>query len=881
MVRFDKPCIKVAGAVAYFREHLAIGDYLSEEGKAEMTWFGTGAERLGLEGACRLDDFENVCRGFHPKTGERLSIRDKGPQRRVCFFGQISPPKDVSLLHLVGGDTRIAGWWDEAVKETLREMEAVAAARVRSRGANADRPTRNLVATLVTHDASRSLDPQLHTHVCILNATFDKDHGRWKSLQPSGLYRHQGYFREVCYNKLAERLTEAGYTLESARGLGFTIAGVPAELRERFSKRRRAILAQAHALGSRTQDALQRIASDSRDAKTTATAASLRSRWETEAGEHLQELRDAIAKADGRKPPAPLPSPHESILSAEAHVFERHSVIDDRLLLREALIAGRGRVPLDALKRALRAREEAGELLRSGDELASRAALDAEREYTGWAASQTNAHAPLGRPASLAKLGPDQKRAVRGVLASPSGIVILQGDAGTGKTRSLREIVAGIERSGGRVFGCAPSAGATDVLRHELTADAETLQLLLVSEDLQRRVHGRTLIVDEAGFVSTREMRDLCRLAGRNANRLLLVGDVKQHHSVEAGDALRCLQEYARVPVFRLTQIRRQTDAAFRKAVAQLAEGDALGAFNAFERLGAVQEEKTAPALFAAAATDYVRTVQSGATCLAISPVWEEIHGFTAEVRRQLRAAQRIGPDEQTRTTVSPLKWTQEERRRIANYHPGDILSFHGNSGAFQKHDSAVVLKREGNALLVRRPDGREHRLDPRRASGYSVGLAQTIPLARGDRLLIRANLKSANLKNGDLVEIASFAPDGSLHLQDGRSIPSWFQEFSHGYATTSHASQGKTVDRGLLFMGEAGIAAGNLKQAYVSNSRFRLSQRIFTTDKEAAREAMARPADRKLARELLRDSPEALPRRRWRALWAAQPAETLKPKAA
>jgi len=76
--------------------------------------------------------------------------------------------------------------------------------------------------------------------------------------------------------------------------------------------------------------------------------------------------------------------------------------------------------------------------------------------------------------------------------------------------------VAGIERAGGRVFGCAPSAGAADVLRKELTPEADTLQQLLVNESLQERVRGRTILVDEAGLVSVREMRDLCRLAARN-----------------------------------------------------------------------------------------------------------------------------------------------------------------------------------------------------------------------------------------------------------------------------------------------------------------------------------------------------------------------------
>jgi hypothetical protein len=725
---------------------------------------------------------------------------------------------------------------------------------------------------MVTHDASRSLDPQLHTHVCIMNVTYDEAEGRWQSVQPSGLYRHQGYFREVCYNKLAQRMAAAGYTLESVRGLGFNVAGVPPELRDRFSKRRRAILAHAKALGVATQDALQAIAGESRAAKTAATAADLRTGWQQEAGPALATLHEAVARADGRPKTGPFVSPRDAVMSAEAHVFERRSVVDDRLLLREALIAGRGQVSLDALKRAVVARERSGELVRSGDEIASREGLESEREFTGWAAAQPGRGRVLGKPPARMDLGPDQKAAMRGVLGSKAAVVILQGDAGTGKTSCLKTIVAGIEGAGGRVFGCAPSSGATDVLRHELTPEAETLQLLLVNEDLQRRVRGRVLVVDEAGFVSTREMRDLCRLAARNDNRLLLVGDIKQHHSVEAGDALRCLQEFARVPVFRLTEIRRQQDPAYRQAVARLARGDAFGAFHHFDRLGAVQEEKSPAALFARAANDYVRTVRAGKSCLAISPVWEEIHQFTHEVRRQLRAAGLLHSDERTCLTVHSLKWTQEERRRIGNYQPGDVLTFHRDYGAFAKHDAATVTRRDDDSLIVRRADGREHRIDPRRASGYTVGLAREIPVAEGDRLLIRANLKPSNLRNGDIVEVAGLASDGAIRLKDGRVLPDWFQEFSHGYATTSHAAQGKTVDRGILLMGEAGIAAGNLKQSYVSNSRFRESQMIYTTDKETARNAMMRTSDRKLARELI--GPEDDPsenRRNWRARWAAR----------
>jgi len=123
--------------------------------------------------------------------------------------------------------------------------------------------------------------------------------------------------------------------------------------------------------------------------------------------------------------------------------------------------------------------------------------------------------------------------------------------------------------------------------------------------------------------------------------------------------------------------------------------------------------------------------------------------------------------------------------------------------------------------------------------------------LMAGERLLIQSNCKEAKVKNGDIVEVASWDDTGAIKLKGGRQLPAYFRQFTYGYAITSHAAQGKTVDHGFLILGDEGMKAANLRQAYVSNSRFRMSQTIFTTDKKAAFAAMANPAERMLAMEL------------------------------
>jgi len=544
MVRFDKPCLRVSGALQYFSIHMAKQDYLTEKGQVEMTWYGQGAQKLGLSGVVNETHFSRLCAGKHPITNERLTMRDKGTKRRVCYFGQISAPKDVSIALLVGGDKRIEGWWKETVQETLSEIEQVTATRVRKLGAQTDRTTSNIIAGVVTHDTSRALDPQLHTHVCIMNATFDEVEKRWKGIQPSGYYRYESFFREVSYNKLAEKMIKAGYVLERGRTIGFNIRGFPPECREMFSKRREEIERVAAVEKTRNQDRLQSITVRTRAAKKQVDSDALKANWREESREHLPTVQKVIAQAAGVRRMEPI-SEGEAVASASEHHFERKSVVDERLLLREALIAGRGRVSLDQLRKEVNRQVESGTLLRHESQVTSKQAKDMEMAYITWTFQGRDQFAALGNASKLeTSLGDDQRAAVQAILASKDRLTILQGDAGTGKTTSLRAIVKGIEAQGSLVFVCAPSSGATDVLRQELTAQAETLQQLLVNVDLQQQLKGRVLIVDEAGLISTRQMHDLCVVAQQQGCRVLLVGDIKQGDRQEREGAFRTTRRW-------------------------------------------------------------------------------------------------------------------------------------------------------------------------------------------------------------------------------------------------------------------------------------------------------------------------------------------------
>ena len=852
MVRFDRPCCSVAGALDYFSEHMAKGDYLTQGGDVRMVWYGKGAEMLGLTGEVQAEHFARVCAGNHPETDKKLMVREKAG-RRVCYFSQISAPKDVSIALLVGGDKRIEQWWQESVQETLREIEAVTETRIRLGGRrDEDRVTGNMVAAVVTHDASRSLDPQVHTHLCVMNVTYDQVEKRWKGVQPSNFYRFQSFFREVSYNKLAQRMKEGGYEIEPSRKLGFDIKGFPEPVRKQFSKRREEILKKAKELGVTDQRSLLIIAATTRADKEKISSAELHSSWRKECGDSFEDIERVIRESQARSPGFVASTHHEAMDYAEEHLFERESVVNERILLREALVGGRGSVELDRLRQELERRIARGTLIRHEDEITSRDTLTMEAEFIHWSRSDWDKYARMGDERGIGEnLKREHREAVRKILRCRNRVIVFQGDAGTGKMTSLKEVLKGIEAGGGAVFACAPSSKATAELRDELTPEAETVQYLLVNRQLQQKIAHRTIIVDEAGLLSVRQMRDLCRLAKANKNRLILVGDIKQHRSVEAGDALRAVQKYCEVETVRLTEIKRQHDPAYRKVIEFLAAKEPYKAFVQLEKLGEVHEAKNASSLFERAAQDYLQTITSGKSCLAIAPVWSEIESFTDVVRKKLKARGLVSGSEREVMVTSSFRWTAAQRKRVENYKPGYVLQFHRETTAFAKDEAVRMVEVRGERLVVERENGDRWAFDPKRVHSFDVGEARKISVASGEKLLMQGNLKAAKIKNGDIVEVAGFDPDGSMRLKDGRASPRSFRQYTHGYATTSHAAQGRTVDRGILILGEAGIRTADLQQAYVSNSRFRERQTIYTTDLKAAKDAMASDTDRKLAHEL------------------------------
>jgi conjugative relaxase-like TrwC/TraI family protein len=871
----------LANAREYFEEHLCVGDYYDEGQRVSGEWQGLGAERLGLAGRVRADDFLRLCENQHPATSETLTQRlnttradgdGSAANRRIFYDFTFSPPKSVSLAGFLGEDTRVLEAHARAVKSALREFEAFASTRIRAGGEHSDRRTENFAAAIFTHATSRALDPHLHTHCIVFNATFDASENRWKALQNYELLRARKFAENAYYHELARELRGFGYRIRNLSRGDFQIDGIPAELCDRFSKRDAEIdkalaklLADKPELaGSNIAELRARLATEKRTRKQKYLSRDeLRAIWCAQLSQADRELLRGLTKpvTEEERQRTSI-SVAEAVQWAEEHLFDRNSVVLECQVWQEALGRARGEdFSLAELKQLTERRGYIRDADRPG-ELTKRDVLLREWEIVKTAKEGIGDCWPLvpnPHPANP-KLDDEQRKALDGLLGSTNLVSVFRGGAGTGKSFVLHELVRQIQQSGRPVTVLAPQRQqVVDMEKAGFPSPATVASLLTKAELPERAV----IVVDEAGQIGGRQMLALLRLAKERYARVVLSGDTRQHGAVEASDALLAIERHARVKPVELHKIRRQDPGLardnserasikrYRSAVEAAAAGRLAESFKRLDQMGAVvgcgfgeQADKLAD--------EYVRLAALNASAVVVSQTWGEVHRVNARVRETLKAKGLLGASDATVQALERVDLTNAQKRDERFYPQAAVIVFNQKvreADAGAKGKLSGILK---TGLLVE-VGGRFVTVSNKMLDRISVCQTHEIAVAPGERLHLKANRKLASggcFTNGELVAVKSVRGDGSIELADGRVLDASFREFLPGYAVTSYGSQGKTVDY-VLFSDSTIKAATNSQQWYVTISRGRRGIRIFTPDKEQLRENVTRSGHRPLALEL------------------------------
>lgn len=878
------------GAKKYFDEGLSReGDYyLGTEQEIPGRWGGRAAEMLGLSGQVNRESFHALIDNRHPATGEQLTARN-AEGRRCGYDFTFNANKSVSAVYELTGDDAILSAFRVAVRETMEEIEADMQTRVRKGKQDVDRRTGNLVYGEFIHRTTRPPkstglpEPHLHAHCYVLNMTFDDKESRWKAGQFGGIKRDAPYYEAAFHARLAGNLAGLGYGIER-HAKGWEIAGVPKSVLDKFSNRTAEIEAEAKAKGITSAKAKDQLGAKTRSRKRKDVGMeALREEW---AGRLTQDEWAALNGAAGGGSGAsafalrasvdrPEISDRQAMDYALAHGFERHSVVTEREVMALALRHGVGSVTVEGVRREASRSDVIAREMEGRKHVTTRAVLAEEKAMIETVKRGRGKCAPLGKRSFVfdpgARLNNEQKEAVNHVLRSRDAVTGISGGAGVGKTTLMREAVRGIEEGGKQVFTFAPTADASrGVLRSEGFENANTVAALLSSAQLQEQIKGQVVWIDEAGLLGAKTTAQVFKLAEEKSARVVLSGDMGQHRAVERGDALRLLESKAGLKMARVREIQRQKG-TYKQAVAAISRGDLAQGFERLDAMGAVVEMAD-DQRYKALAGEYAQALKTGKTVLAVAPTHAEGGRVTDAVRAELRATEGgkgkkplLDLSERLYRRLENLQLTEAQRGDARQYQPGLVVQFTQKAKGFENGERAGVVGVAGNAVEVVNSRGRNVTLPLDQAARFQVYRESQIALAVGEKVRITQNGfsvpnegkgKGHRLNNGALYQVAGFTKAGDIRLNNDWVVRRDYGHLAYGYCTTSHASQGKTVDRVLIAQSAASFRAASREQFYVSVSRGREAVRIFTDDRQALREAVADSSARMSATELMEVKP-------------------------
>jgi ATP-dependent exoDNAse (exonuclease V) alpha subunit len=347
-------------------------------------------------------------------------------------------------------------------------------------------------------------------------------------------------------------------------------------------------------------------------------------------------------------------------------------------------------------------------------------------------------------------------------------------------------------------------------------------------------------MLDESSLASTQQMKQFLDKL-KPQDRVLVIGDTRQHQGVDAGKPFVQMQQ-AGMRTSRLDTIMRQKDPELLKAVEQLARGNVAEGVTLLGQQGRITEVVDAGDRIAAIARDYIA---QPANTLIVSPDNRSRQLINEQVRRGLIGTGAIAEDSQRFSTLAHRSnMTGAEREWAARYHPGDIVQFTKGSKAhgLMKDSYAVVLSVDAraNTVTVQRDDGQSVTYDPKRLRGVNVYVEQQRDVATGDRIQFTAADKQLGIANRDLGTVTRLDSGQITVALDGKTPravtfdPATMRHFDHGYAVTSHSSQGLTEGRVLANIDtDSARSLINSRLAYVAISRASEDARIYTNNAE------------------------------------------------
>jgi conjugative relaxase-like TrwC/TraI family protein len=648
------------GQERYYLDKVAEGaeDYYSGEGEAEGYWLGDAARDLGLEGKVEPSQLVSMLTGDNPATGEPLGLRHVEGGAVPGFDLTFSAPKSVSVLWALGGGVaaEVKAAHAAAVEAGLGYLQEVACLTRRGAGGHLFLRGNGFLATGYVHRSSRAGDIQLHTHVLIANATYAE--GRWTRLYHPAIYEHaktasylyEAHLRHELSQRLGVRWQEVVNGLADIQGFD------PEHLRA-FSTRRQEILEAAGGEGASAR-AMQIATLTTRTAKDRdLTTESLRDLWREKAagiGLTPEKIKDTLGHEPQRH--EVTVSEVEAAVTAHASHFDRREAIQ---ALANCLPAGAPGDEVVELADMYLARPDVLRIAESakGPRFTTRAIWELEKRALASAGAMTArsdcavvseivvSRVLAARPSIKA----DQRAMVERLLSAGEGLVIVIGEAGTGKTYALAAAAQGWTFGKAPLRAAAPTWRAANVLRSEGLPATSVASLLAEFGRAEQAgddplIRGSVLVVDEAGMVDSRSLARLIHHAQAAEAKLVLIGDPEQLGEIEAGGLFAALARRAESVV--LDEVIRHRYELEREGAKLIREGQGREALSIYEGAQRVTVSDDPAARRAAMVEDWWQQFKRGKDALMIAKRNAEVGELNAMARGKAKAEGRLRGEE-------------------------------------------------------------------------------------------------------------------------------------------------------------------------------------------------------------------------------------------
>lgn len=849
-------------------------------------WHGQGAESLGLYGSVERDDFESILAGNLP-NGQSLA-RPSGDRVPGWDF-TFSAPKSVSLMALIGNDERLLAAHFDSVKATLDFAEKeFLVSRITQQEETKLVSTKRLVAALFTHTTSRALDPQLHTHSVITNATEDAA-GKWRSIESKPLFTNKMLLGQIYRSELANMIQKLGYGIDWDRHKGtFEIEGVDQSILDHFSKRRKQIKAYADEKGLDGGKKMADAALKTRSSKKDVATERVIQQWDAEAndiGFDHQTLQMRATEKSRTIEPTTLFNAEKIVRFAYRNLSFNEAVFARQQLIDEAFKFGHGRCSLKETEQAIDSLVYKKELSVAQVNTASskhqvayttQETIDLELHNLqlmtfgmgelGHIARKADIKAGIERHNDAnpeKQLQQEQIDTIYKALRLKDRVIAIQGYAGVGKSTALNSIREIAEHRGYNVKGYAPTGKAAQQLQQAANIKSNTIESLL--EMLSKAselpdLTGDLWVVDETSMSNSRQLNDLLNYSRKTNSRLLLVGDKDQLSAVEQGKPFEQAQKEG-VALQTMSNVQRQKNPDLKAAVLHAINGDVSASLSSVGRSSSsdtgLVSIKSSKQRTQRVIDHYVSLVQEGvsregSTDYALThyvklliPDNETRRSANELIRKKLQAANLIGSDKLKTSLLINSQMKPEEKADRLMYQEGQVVRFlkdRPDIGVKADEYYRVTKLSQDKKRLVLSDGKRTVEWDPDTQGGREqfsmvVYSSRDISLAEGDFIRWRDKHDEAGLKNADIAKVTAI--DGTkvqIQLMDGRRIrfdvtQDRYKHFEFEYASTVHAAQGDTYKKVVTQLDSHRKNLVNQRSLYVALSRAEYDATIYTDD--------------------------------------------------